>query len=96
MLSSSLVMPGFSKLNFCSGCGSIGSGVVLLIILFSRVNVQWVEFLLISWLHCIGVEASVIRIAKNKWLSGHCWLLIQKKFKCGFEFSVCVGEIWFK
>jgi hypothetical protein len=61
MLSSSLVIPGFSKWNFCNGCSSVGSGVVLLIILFSRVNVQRVEFLLISWLHCVGVGASVIR-----------------------------------
>jgi hypothetical protein len=90
MLSSGLVMPGFSRWNFYSGCGSDGIGVVWLIILLSRINVQRVEFPLISWLHCVGVGASVIRIAKNKWLCGHCWLLMQNCFKCGFEFSVCV------
>ena len=51
MLSSGLVIPEFSKWNFCSGCGSLNSSVVLLIILFNRINVQQVEFLLISWLH---------------------------------------------
>jgi hypothetical protein len=64
--------------------------VVLLIILLSRVNVQRVEFSLISCLYCVGVGASVIRIAKNKWFSGYCWLSIQNCFKCGFVFSVCV------
>jgi hypothetical protein len=44
-------------------CGFVGSGVGLLIILFKRINVQRVKFLLISWLHCVGVGASVIRIA---------------------------------
>jgi hypothetical protein len=44
-------------------CGSVGSGVGLLVILFNKFNVQRVEFLLINWLHCVGVGASVIRIA---------------------------------
>jgi hypothetical protein len=44
------------------------------------VNVQRVEFSLISWLHCVGVGASVISIAKNKWLCGHCWLFMQNCF----------------
>jgi hypothetical protein len=43
--------------------GSVGSGIGLLIILFKRVNVQRVEFSLISWLHCVGIGARVIRIA---------------------------------
>jgi hypothetical protein len=63
MLSSGLVIFGFSKWNFCSMYASVGSSVGLLIILFRRVNVQWVEFSLISWLHYVGVGASVIRIA---------------------------------
>jgi hypothetical protein len=44
-------------------CGSVDSGVGLLVILFNRINVHWMEFYLISWLHCIGVGATVIRIA---------------------------------
>jgi hypothetical protein len=48
--------------KFFSACGSIGSGVGLLIILFKRVFVHWVEFSLMSWLHCDGIEASVIII----------------------------------
>jgi hypothetical protein len=63
ILSASSVMCGFSKWNFISMCGSVGSGIGLLIILFRRVNVQWVVFSLISWLHYVGVGASVIRIA---------------------------------
>jgi hypothetical protein len=50
----------FSKWNFCRVCVSDGSVVGLL---FSRVNVHWVEFSLISWLHCVGVGANVISIA---------------------------------
>jgi hypothetical protein len=72
MLSNVLVISRFSEWNLCNVCGSVDSGVGLLIILFNRVNVQWVEFSLISWLHCVGVGASVIRIAKNRWLYGYC------------------------
>jgi hypothetical protein len=80
MLSDGLVIFGFSEWNFCNVCGFVCSGVGLLIILFNRVNVQRVEFALISWLHCIGVGASVIKIAKNKWLCGYYWLLMQNCF----------------
>jgi hypothetical protein len=44
-------------------CGSVGNGVGLVVIVFRRVIVHWVEFSLISWLHCVGVGASVISIA---------------------------------
>jgi hypothetical protein len=64
--------------------------VVLLIILFSRINVHRVEFTLISWLHCVGVGARVISIAKNRWWSEHCWLFMQNCFNCGFVFSLYV------
>jgi hypothetical protein len=40
ILSSGLVMCGLSKWNFFSTCGSVGSGVGLLIILFKRVIVH--------------------------------------------------------
>jgi hypothetical protein len=53
-------------------CGFVDSRVGLLVILFNRIDVQRVEFSLISWLHCVGVGVSVIRIAKNKWLCGNC------------------------
>jgi hypothetical protein len=39
MLSNDLVIPGCSEWNFCNVCGSVGSGVGLLIILFNKVNV---------------------------------------------------------
>jgi hypothetical protein len=48
MLTSGLVIPGFSEWNFCNVCGSVGNGVGLLIILFNRINVHQVEFSLIS------------------------------------------------
>jgi hypothetical protein len=63
MLSNGLVICRFYEWNFCSVCGSVGSGVGLLISLFRRINVQRMEFSLISWLHCVGVRANVIRIA---------------------------------
>jgi hypothetical protein len=63
MLSNGLVMFGFFEWNFCNVCGSVDIGVGLLVILFNKINVQRVEFLLINWLHCVGVGASVIRIA---------------------------------
>jgi hypothetical protein len=44
-------------------CGSVGSGVGLLVFFFNKINVQRVKFSLISWLHCVGVGASVISIA---------------------------------
>jgi hypothetical protein len=90
MLSSGLVIPRFYKWNFCSGRGFVGSRVVWLIVLFNRIDIEWVEFLLISWLHRIGIGASIISIAKNKWSCGHCWLVMQNCFKCGFEFSIYV------
>ena len=88
MLTNGLVISRFSEWNYCNMCGSVGSGIGLLIILFNRINVQCVEFLLISWLHCVGVGASVIRIPQSKWLCGYCWLLIQNCFKFGFVFSL--------
>jgi hypothetical protein len=63
MLSNGFVIHGFSKWNFCNVCGSVGSGIGLLVILFNRINVPRMEFSLISWLHCVGVGASIIRIA---------------------------------
>jgi hypothetical protein len=63
MLSNGLAIPGFSEWNFINICGSIDIGVRLLVILFNKIDVQWVEFSLMSWLHCVGVQASVIRIA---------------------------------
>jgi hypothetical protein len=48
---------------FCNVCGSIGSGIGLLVILFNKINVYLMEFSWISWLHCVGVGTSVIRIA---------------------------------
>jgi hypothetical protein len=48
---------------FWSICGSVGSGVGLVFILFRRGFVHWVELSLISWLHWVGVGTNVIIIA---------------------------------
>jgi hypothetical protein len=53
-------------MKFCSVCGSVGSIIGLLISLFMRIIVHWVEFCLINWLLCNGVEGNIISIAKNK------------------------------
>jgi hypothetical protein len=57
---SSLVICGFSEWNFSNLCWSVGKGLGLSIRFLIRFVVHWVEFSSISWLHCIGVGASII------------------------------------
>ena len=63
MLSSGLMMCGFSKWKFISLCWSIGMGFGHSNSFLINLVVNWVEFSSISWLHCVGVGASVISIA---------------------------------
>jgi hypothetical protein len=60
MLSRGLVICGFSEWNFSNLCWSVGKGLGLSIRFLIRFVVHWVEFSSISWLHCIGVGASII------------------------------------
>jgi hypothetical protein len=59
--------------------------VVLLIILFSRINVQRVEFSLISWLHCIGVGARLLGLQKINGLVG----IVGYQYKIVLNVGLC-------
>ena len=63
ILSNGLVMCGFSKWNLCNMCDSVSGVVGLLISLFMKIIVHWMEFSLINWLLCDGVEARCIPLS---------------------------------
>jgi hypothetical protein len=75
ILSSGLVIFGFSEWNSCNLCGSVDSGFGLSIKLLIRFDVHWVEFSIINWLLCVGMGASVLILHKiGSFLDSDCCL----------------------